>query len=343
MASGLRPSDRSLLYAGTAEDPRLGERIEAGIPSRKGVALLGFADERAIVNGRGRPGAALGPGEIRRFLSRLTPGDRGELDGLEIRDLGDAVPCRSSSSIEEVHGQVEDAALEALQAGACVVLAGGGHDGAFPSHSALLRAVTGRVAAVNVDAHLDVRPLREGKITSGTPFRRLAERWGDRYGLIEFGIQPQHNARAHRFFCEERGFPIVTLAQARERGVATAFEWTLAQDGEALAVSLDLDSVEAASAPGVSAPCPDGFSASELFACARLAGADPRVRVLDVMELSPPFDQDGRTARLAAMAIWSFLASPMGCASTPRWRSSSARSRACPWTVWTKRAPDCSA
>ena len=305
MASGLRPSDPSLLYAGTSDDPRLGDRIERGIPVRGGIALLGFADDRAIVNGRGRAGAAAGPGEMRRFLSRLTPGDRGELDGLAMRDLGDAPP---SGSIEETHALVEEAALEALHAGACVVLLGGGHDGAFASHSALLRAVPGRVAAVNVDAHLDVRPLREGKITSGTPFRRLAERWGDRYGLVEFGIQPQHNARSHRVFCEERGFPVVTLAQARERGIASAFERALAQDGDALAVSLDLDSVEAASAPGVSAPCPDGFSAADLFACARAAGADPRVRVLDVMELSPPLDQDGRTARLAAMAIWSFLA-----------------------------------
>ena len=305
MASGLRPSDPSLLYAGTADDPRLGERIQAGIPRRNGIALVGFADDRAIVNGRGRPGAALGSAEIRRFLSRLTPGDRGELDGVELSDLGDAA---SSGSIEETHALVEEVALDALRSDACVVLLGGGHDGAFASHSALLRAVPRRVAAVNVDAHLDVRPLREGKITSGTPFRRLAERWGDRYGLVEFGIQPQHNARSHRVFCEERGFPVVTLARARERGIAAAFERALAQDGDALAVSLDLDSVEAASAPGVSAPCPDGFSAADLFACARAAGADPRVRVLDVMELSPPLDQDGRTARLAAMAIWSFLA-----------------------------------
>ena len=305
MASGLRPSDPTLLYAGTTEDPRLGERIERGIPPRKGVVLLGFADDRAIVNGRGRPGAALGPTEARRFLARLTPGDRGELERLAIGDMGDAVP---SGSIDEVHAVVEEAALEALQADACVVLVGGGHDGAFASHSALLGAVPGRVSAVNFDAHLDVRPLREGKITSGTPFRRLADRWGRRYGLCEFGIQPQHNARAHRLFCEEQGFSVVTLLQARENGVVASFERALAQDGDALAVSLDLDAVEAASAPGVSAPCPDGFSAAELFACARAAGSDPRVRVLDVMELSPPLDQDGRTARLAAMAIWSFLA-----------------------------------
>src|SRR5256885_13782911 len=253
MASGLRPSDPSLLYAGTPEDPRLGERIKGGIPVREGVALLGFADDRAVVNGRGRSGAALGPTEARRYLSRLTPGDHGELDGVAIADLGDAAP---SGSIEETHALVEEAALEALRAGACVVLVGGGHDGAFASHSALLRAVPGRVAAVNVDAHLDVRPLREGKITSGTPFRRLAERWGDRYGLVEFGIQPQHNDRSHRVFWEAIGMPVVNLANARGEGIAAAFGRALAQDGEALGGSLDLDSVEAASAPGVSAPCP---------------------------------------------------------------------------------------
>ncbi|MFL5392795.1 MAG: formimidoylglutamase [Myxococcales bacterium] len=311
MASGLRPSDPSLLFAGTPDDPRLGERVKTGMPPQGGVALVGFADDRAIVNGRGRPGAALGPAEIRRFFFRLTPGDGGELDGVEIGDLGDTV----APSIDEAHQQAEEGAFAALRAGGCVILLGGGHDGAFASHSALLRAVSGRVAGVNVDAHLDVRPLRDGKITSGTPFRRVAERWGNRYGLVEFGIQPQHNGGAHRKFCEERGFPIVTLAQAREAGIAKAFAQTLAQDAEALAVSLDLDAVEAATAPGVSAPCPDGFSAAELFACARAAGADPRVRVLDVMELSPPLDEGSRTARLAAMAIWSFLA---GYSTRPR-------------------------
>jgi formiminoglutamase len=305
MALGLRPSDPAVSYSGSADDPRIGQLVRQG-PASGGVALIGYADDRAIANGRGRAGAAAGPTEARRFLNRLTPGDRGELDRLPIFDLGDVAD--SAASIEDLHARTEEAALEALRAGACVVLLGGGHDGAYASHSALLRSLAGRVGAVNVDAHLDVRPLRDGQITSGTPFRRLAERWGSRYGLVEVGIQPQHNARAHRAFCDERGFAIVTLAQARRSGVADAFASALRQPGEALAVSLDLDAVQTASAPGVSAPCPDGLSAAELIACARIAGRDPRVRVLDVMELSPPYDVDGRTARLAAAAVWNFLA-----------------------------------
>lgn len=314
MAKPLKVANPALFYKGTADDPRLGdsivsvagpEALSRAANAGTIVAMIGHADDRAVVNGRGRPGAAQGPAELRRYLSRLTPGDRGELARISLHDLGDATP--ELGGIEEVHAAVEEAAFEGLRAGRCVVLLGGGHDGAYASHSALLRATSGRVQGINVDAHLDVRPLRDGLITSGTPFRRLAERWGDRYGLSELGIQPQHNARAHRDWATARGFRIVDLDEMRGR-VADAFGDALRVDAEAVAVSLDLDSVEAASAPGVSAPCPDGLAAAELYACARLAGRDRRVRILDVMELAPPLDVDGRTARLGAAAIWHFLA-----------------------------------
>ena len=313
MAERLKPANPALFYQGIPDDPRLGERIlRAPLPRGKttggpgpSVAFIGYADDRAVVNGRGRPGAAEGPAELRRFLSRLTPGDRGELESLTLHDLGDATA--ELGTIEQVHAAVEEATLAALQSSACVVLLGGGHDGAFASHSALLRAVSGLVGAINVDAHLDVRPLRDGLITSGTAFRRLAERWKERYSLIELGIQPQHNARAHREWAAAHGFTILPLQDIRGR-VADAFAGALRSNAEAIAVSLDLDSVKASTAPGVSAPCPDGLSAADLYACSRAAGRDPRVRVLDVMELAPPLDLDSRTARLGAAAIWHFLA-----------------------------------
>jgi formiminoglutamase len=309
----LKPANPSLFYAGSQDDPRLGDRIvrapQPGGRTNGGpgslVTFIGYADDRAVVNGRGRAGAAQGPAELRRSLSRLTPGDRGELDALTLHDLGDATP--DLGSIEEVHAAVEEAAFAALQAGGRVVLLGGGHDGAYATHSALVRAVSGVVGAINVDAHLDVRALRDGLITSGTPFRRLAERWKERYALVELGMQPQHNARAHRDWVAARGFVVLPLDEIRGR-VADTFSGALRSSAEAIAVSLDLDSVAASSAPGVSAPSPDGLSPADLYACARAAGRDARVRVLDVMELAPPLDVDGRTARLGAAAIWHFLA-----------------------------------
>ncbi|GAC1347653.1 MAG: formimidoylglutamase [Myxococcales bacterium] len=318
---GLRSPDESAIFHGTPEDPRLGDQWSFG-PARPAfgpgsVALLGFADDRGVVNGGGRPGAHLGPRELRRFLSRLTPGMDGEVSAVSIHDLGDAAPGGADGaaalSIEETHALAEDAALEALRGGSCLVLLGGGHDGAFASHAALLRALPaqGTVCAINVDAHLDVRPLRDGQITSGTPFRRLKDRFGARYTAIEFGLQPQHNAAAHARWAAANGFALLSLAGERALGPLPerfARALALSRAADAVAVSLDLDSVQAASAPGVSAPCPDGFSPGELLAFARAAGREPRVRVLDVMELSPPLDLDGRTARLGAAAVWQFLA-----------------------------------
>jgi len=325
----LESVDRSWFVRGAEGDPRLGSRVQAGPvrPLADGerasatVALLGIADDRGVVNGGGRAGASQGPREIRRWLYKMTTGGQGELEGLRLFDLGDATPGEGGArSIEEVHALAEESIRAALEAGARVVLLGGGHDGAYASHSGLLRALPGdaRVGAINVDAHCDVRPLRPEsdcapgeRITSGTPFRRLKERWGERYSLVEFGIQMQHNARAQVEWARAQGWPVLELRRLREDGCEKRFARQLASASAAasvVAVSFDLDAVQAASAPGVSAPCPDGFSAAELYAFARAAGSDPAVRLLDVMECSPPLDEGGRTARLAAGAIWSFLA-----------------------------------
>ncbi|MGA1044972.1 MAG: arginase family protein, partial [Phycisphaerales bacterium] len=81
---------------------------------------------------------------------------------------------------------------------------------------------------------------------------------------------------------------------------------TDARHGSIMA-TLDLDAVEASAAPGVSAPSPAGLPVDSWLAAAERLGADPRVASLDLVELSPPHDPDGRTARLAALTVWRFL------------------------------------
>jgi arginase family enzyme len=199
-------------------------------------------------------------------------------------------------------------------------LLGGGHDGAYASHSALLSAQddpAGRLWTISVDSRLDAEPLMGGEtITSGTALRRLRDRWGARFGATAFGLQQQHVNAARLEWARQRGWPALELRRLREeidgKGPARLRFYkqltVAAGQGDVLAVSLDLSAVEAASAPGVSAPNPDGFSPGELLAFARIAGGRKAVKVLDVMECAPPLDQDGRTARLGAAAVWSFLA-----------------------------------
>lgn len=74
-----------------------------------------------------------------------------------------------------------------------------------------------------------------------------------------------------------------------------------------LFVSFDLDVLDAAHAPGVSALNPAGWNVREAGAWVRACGADKRVRCFDLMELNPRFDADGRTARIAAHLFLTFL------------------------------------
>ncbi|HEX8832195.1 MAG TPA: arginase family protein, partial [Longimicrobium sp.] len=72
---------------------------------------------------------------------------------------------------------------------------------------------------------------------------------------------------------------------------------------DALYLSIDMDAADAAVAPGVSAPGIGGLSAREMIALVRTLATDPRLVAADIMETSPPYDQDGRTAKLAARLL----------------------------------------
>lgn len=303
----LRPVDDALVTRGTDDDPRLGRLL--GPVEDAQVVIVGCADDTGVRNSGGRVGAAEGPTEIRRWLYKLTTGLHGELESLQLADLGDVLP---QATIEATHAAVEEA-IATHANGRIVVFLGGGHDLAYASQSGLLRAREGRLAIVNVDAHLDVRPLRDGSIvTSGTPFRRLFERWGERIGgFVELGIQPQHNARSHGEFVRQQGGRIVTLDELRQApGPAERMKRELQSalaSADLGSVSVDVDAVAGASAPGVSAPPADGLSPTELAAFLDCAGRHEKVKLLDVVELAPPHDVNAMTARLAAHAIWRFL------------------------------------
>jgi arginase family enzyme len=208
-----------------------------------------------------------------------------------------------------------------LARGAVPILIGGGHDLTFAALAALARHAGGPIGGVNIDAHLDVRPVRDGVITSGTPFRRAIESDGlppgetpfgpflDATHFVVLGPHGNRNARAHIAWLRERGGRLLPLADARRMGAAAAMTTALAWAAGSgpLYVSLDIDSAAQASAPGCSAPGADGFGPEDLLTFAFLAGREPAVAAFDVMEVNPRFDHDDRTAALAAAALVRFL------------------------------------
>ena len=313
----IKKADRDLFYSrNDPKDRRLGELItRARISELTGgeVAILGVPEDRGITANKGRAGAAKGPDEIRRKLYKLTPGFYIDMTKLRVVDAGNI--DTTGLTLAEVHGAEQGAVADIVSHGALPLVLGGGHDLTYPGVAGFVQgAGTGRdgLGLVNVDAHLDVRTDENG-INSGTSFYRALTQLANNALLgdafIEFGIQEQYNSPYYYNWVRSQGGHVYTLREVSERVMESFLNiLTLAgRRGRTVAVSLDIDAVRSTEAPGASASNPSGLKAPELEKIAYLAGRSSNVRYLDIMEVSPPLDEDHRTAALAASAVFWFL------------------------------------
>jgi formiminoglutamase len=190
-----------------------------------------------------------------------------------------------------------------LEQGSIAVVLGGGHETSFGHFLGYLEGKRA-VSILNIDAHPDVRPLVDGKCNSGTQFRQALEhpsKLCKKYDVI--GLQPHAAAVEHLEFIRKRGGQ--TLFRDGVSG-QRADQIVSSLQSPAF-VSFDLDAVDEAWAPGVSSPTLGGLHPDLWLHLAALAGASPAVSSIDVVEFNPTYDQDGRSARLAALTIWHFL------------------------------------
>ena len=287
------------------------------------VVLLGLPTDDGIRRNGGRTGASEAPNAIRHWLGKLTPFAgpqfKHHIDALQIVDFGDI----ASGELEAMHEQAAKLIQELSAAGKIVITLGGGHDITYPlvkgfgegraQHVPKSGSIT-EIGLINVDAHLDVREKKNGQRHSGSSFRLLIEE-----GIVsgphfaEIGIQSFVNAQAHFEWLLQQRSRILTFEDATAAHLPNAFEEcefaiTRGDPDMPLYLSFDMDCVRASDAPGVSAPSPIGFLAEEVYELAVAAGLSKNVRALDIVEVSPPHDVDGRTSRLAARMIAGFLA-----------------------------------
>lgn len=299
----VRPDPDVFYRRDDANDPRLGEHVarDPADYARAEVVIVGCPQDMGVARNRGRIGAREAPDHIRRMLYRLTPLGLSH-DPARIFDLGDVPVQDSLEANAELH---RDIARRILDDGKRLIVLGGGNDIAYPDASAL--ALTARrMIALNVDAHFDVRA--DTPMNSGTPYRQLIEEgYIDPARFHELGYQPQANAKAYLDYLSAKGAHAVSLAEWRAGGLMPVVDAALADDGDAIFWGFDMDVVRGADAPGVSAVNPLGLTADEFVALWARAGADPRARLIELSEVNPRFDVDGRTARLAAVAIHTCL------------------------------------
>ncbi len=160
------------------------------------------------------------------------------------------------------------------------------------------------LGGINVDAHLDVRQ----RIGSGMPFRSLIERQHlDPARFVEYGLGRFSNDEDDLKWAEEQGIRCIFVEDVAAAPAPTELLGSVLERGVGF-VSIDLDGIDQAFAPGVSAPNAMGLGVLEAAELAEAAGRERRVRQFDLMELCPRHDEGTRTARVAARLMLAFVA-----------------------------------
>lgn len=279
-------------------DPRIGQLLSHTLAEAHTV-LLGFPSDIGVEINGGRRGACEAPESVREWLYRMTPDPHvGASWYRGICDLGDLAV---SGRLEEDQELLGDAVAGLLNRGLFPLIIGGGHETSYGHFLGYAKADI-PLSILSWDSHPDVRPLKNGRPHSGSPFRQALEHPSGLLGHFRVaGLQPQSVAADHlRYITEHRGSYLwrdqVDLGSAT-RGL-----------GDTVMVTFDLDAVDQAHAPGVSAPSIHGFSLKEWLQAAKWAGGCKSVRSIDVVEVNPRTDRDGQTARLAALTLWTALA-----------------------------------
>jgi agmatinase len=293
-------------YAGPSTFARLPthEQVE-----RADVAILGIPFDAGVTT---RPGARFGPAAVRN-ASRFLRGYHRELEvepfrAQQVADFGDIIG-NPFNMLEALEG-IDEGATAAFASGAKQLLSiGGDHTIALP----LLRAMHrrhGPVALLHFDAHFDTWDTYFGaEYTHGTPFRRA---WEEKLLLPDrcahVGIRGPIYGTEDLADNARFGFETVAAMDYETtgiRGVVARLRERFA--GVPVYISIDIDVLDPAHAPGTASPEAGGMTSRELLGTLRgLAGL--RIVGGDVVEVSPPYDHADMTSVAASHACFELLA-----------------------------------
>jgi agmatinase len=291
-------------YGGDATFARLPRLDEVG---RADAAVLGVPFDSGVSY---RPGARFGPSHIRESSRLLRPYNpalaASPFTAQQVADAGDLAV--NPFSIDEAITGIERGARELLERVPFILTLGGDHTVALPMLRAVA-AVHGPVAVVHFDAHLDTWDTYFGAAyTHGTPFRRAAEEGLlDRTGCLHVGIRGPLYAAEDLAADTELGFQVVSAPELEDlRAAGLAERIADRVGGRPVYVSVDIDVLDPAHAPGTGTPEAGGLTSRELlialrsFAGLHLVGAD-------IVEVAPAYDHAQITGIAAAHAGYELL------------------------------------
>ncbi|MFA6455872.1 MAG: formimidoylglutamase [Bacteroidota bacterium] len=309
-----QPDEKLFFSRNDASDPRMGDLVIRGekhFTDAIVAGIIGVPTDEGVKRNGGRIGAKGGPTVIRQEFYKRTAfviGKEKSPASVPVFDFGDV---KIGKTLEETHEILADVVHALISANITPIVLGGGHDIAYPNFLGFSKGKKS-VGVINIDTHLDYRKPNP-KRNSGTSFRQMLDHPVsplNAMNLVEVGIQSFANSSEHYSELVERGATVFSLRDVREDGITKimdlAYELSTS-NADSLYISFDLDAVHGADAPGVSAPLPTGLTPEEFLTAALFAGKRRKTKLIDIVEMNPKYDVDGRTAKLAALAMMYFL------------------------------------
>ena len=271
------------------------------------VAIVGVPFDTGVSY---RPGARFGPNHVRESSRLLRPfnpaANVSPFATQQVVDAGDI--AANPFDIEEAISSIHKSYDQLLERAKRVVTIGGDHTITLPILRSL-KAKHGPISVVHFDAHLDTWDSYFGAdYTHGTTFRRASEEGLlDPEGCMHIGIRGPLYAAKDLTDDKALGFQIFSSIEFQDLGVAAAIEKMKARVGKRpMYISIDIDVLDPAHAPGTGTPEAGGLTSRELLSLLR-ATAGMNVVGADIVEVAPAYDHAQITGIAASHAMYELI------------------------------------
>ncbi|KTC65649.1 formimidoylglutamase (plasmid) [Legionella adelaidensis] len=276
-------------------------KLEAS--EEKKTIIIGFASDVGIKRNLGRVGAEQGPNSIKENLAKLAAHTQ-----TNFIDLGNIL-C-PNDDLEEAQVQLAEIINHCHQLGHKTIALGGGHEIAYGHFLGLIKKYP-QLGIINIDAHFDLRPVKKNS-TSGTPFWQMQQYCSENNLSFDYcclGIQPAANTKSLFTTADKYNVRYLTAEQMQKDTLTSQLEFLtdFMRTKDAIYLTICLDAFSECFAPGVSAPQALGLDPWQVYNLLKYIQQTGKVVSLDIAELSPPLDEHGKTARLAAVMLSNLL------------------------------------
>jgi len=276
-----------------------------------GYGLIGAPLSKPSIS---HSGAAFAPEVMRSVLKNTATyavEDEIDLINAPLFDFGDVL--MHVTDIDESHRRIEAAIQRVLEDHPDVIpmILGGDHSITCPAVKGYRGAKRGKIGIIQFDAHHDVRNRLDGGPSNGTPFRGLIESGTLRpEHLVQIGIRNFSNSMEYTHYAANQGITVYTMKDVRERGmlpiVSESYQ-KLREQVDSIYLSVDIDVLDQAFAPGCPAIGPGGMTTDDLFSGIKWLGAQEKTRAIDIVEIDPKQDVRDMTSRVGVWTLLSFL------------------------------------